>query len=85
MNNNQILNSQVLEEEKQIYSILKTKEGELLMDWLEKKTIKKQLGQGVADGMQTALMTHRELGRRDVYFEFCSLINKIESYVNRNK
>ena len=71
------------DEDKKIYSLLSSKEGELFMEWLRKRTIERQLGYGQSDGVQTAILTARELGRHDVYHELKRLIFRISSYVNR--
>ena len=70
-------------DEMKIYSFLTSDEGKIFVDWLRKRTIEKQIGHGVQDGMQTALLTARELGRCDVYHEINRLILKVFSYVNR--
>ena len=70
-------------DEMEIYSFLTSEQGDVFVNWLRKKTIEKQIGHGVQDGIQTALLTARELGRCDVYHEINRLILKVSSYVNR--
>ena len=76
-------NNQPSEEDKRLYALLSSKEGQELMSWLRKRTIEKQIGHGVADGQQTSNLTFREIGRRDVYHELNGLIIRVSSYVNR--
>lgn len=71
------------DEEKIIGSLLESKEGKFLMDWLRKRTIERQIGHGVQDGVQTAILTARELGRNDIFHEINFLINKVKSYADR--
>lgn len=78
-----IIKSKPTPQEKQIYDLLSSKEGQEFMDWLRKKTIERQVGLGVQDGIQTALLTHREVGRCDIYHEITRLLFKVSSYVNR--
>jgi hypothetical protein len=66
-----------------IYSFLISDEGKVFVEWLRKRTIEKHIGYGVQDGIQTALLTARELGRCDIYHEVNRLILKVSSYVNR--
>ena len=71
------------DEELKVYSFLTSEDGKQFVEWLRKRTIEKQIGYGVHEGIQTALLTARELGRQDVYHEINRLINKVLSYVNR--
>jgi hypothetical protein len=71
------------DEELKIYSFLTSEDGKVFLEWLRKRTVEKQIGQGVQDGIQTALLTARELGRQDIYHEINRLISKILVYVNR--
>lgn len=70
-------------EELKIYSLLTSEEGKMLMDWLRARTIERQIGHGVQDGIQTAILTARELGRNDIYHELSKLLIKVSSYANR--
>jgi hypothetical protein len=70
------------DEEKKIYSVLSTKEGQEVMSWIRKRTIEKQFGLGVQDGIQTAILTARELGRCDFYHELNKILIKVSLYVN---
>lgn len=86
MQDNENLNQKQLEpkdEELKIYAHLTSSEGKFFMDWLRNRTIEKPIGLGVQDGIQTALLTARELGRSDIYHEITRLINKVSKYANR--
>jgi hypothetical protein len=72
--------NKVSETELAIYNLLKTEKGAVFFDWLKKRTVEKQIGYGVADGVQTAILISRELGRNDIYHEIKNLINKVELY-----
>lgn len=69
--------------EKAIYTLLSSEEGKIFLEWLRKRTIEKQIGYGVDDGVQTAILTARELGRNDVYHEITQLLIKVKKYANR--
>lgn len=69
--------------EKAIYTMLKSEEGKIFLDWLRKRTLEKQIGYGVEDGVQTAILTARELGRSDVYHELNHLLIKVKKYADR--
>ena len=71
------------DQEMVIFNLLTSREGEEFLSWLKQRTIEKQIGLGVQDGVQTAILTARELGRSDIYHEVNRLIVKISSYVNR--
>jgi hypothetical protein len=64
--------------------MLKSEEGKIFLGWLRKRTIEKQIGYGVADGVQTAILIARELGRGDVYHELNLLLIKLEKYADRH-
>jgi hypothetical protein len=68
------------EEELKIYSMLISENGEMFLRWLRKRTVDQQMGLGVADGIQTAILTARELGRSDIYHEINKLINRVSKY-----
>lgn len=72
-----------MDEEMKIYAQLTSAEGKVFIDWLRKRTIEKPIGLGVQDGIQTALLTARELGRSDIYHEITRLINKVSKYASR--
>ena len=69
------------DQEMVIYNLLTSKEGGEFISWLKQRTIEKQIGLGVQDGIQTSILTARELGRSDIYHEVNRLIIKISSYV----
>lgn len=69
--------------EKAVYSMLNTDEGKVFLEWLRKRTIERQIGYGVADGIQTAILTSRELGRQDIYHELNQLLTKMKAYADR--
>lgn len=73
------------DEEKQIYTLLTSKDGKVLLDWLKNRTIEKQIVNPAQDGIQTALMNSRELGRTDIYHEIKRIMLKVSSYVNREQ
>lgn len=72
-------------EELTLYSMLISKDGEMFMQWLRKRTVDQQIGLGVADGIQTAILTARELGRSDIYHEINRLINKVSKYAREQQ
>jgi hypothetical protein len=82
LNISKIMKPKLTETEKKIYKMLSTHEGLVFLDWLRDRTIEKQIGAGVSDGIQTAIMTARELGRSDIYHEIKILLSKVSSYDN---
>lgn len=68
------------EDERKIYSLFSTKEGQEFLSWLRKRTIEKQIPLGVQDGIQTSILTARELGRCDIYHELNKILIKVSLY-----
>ena len=65
----------------EIYNLLTSKEGEQLLDWLEKRYVIRKIDEFQQDGILTALITQRHIGKADVYFELKRHINLIKSFL----
>jgi ubiquinone biosynthesis protein Coq4 len=72
-------------EEERLYKIFTSEDGKYFLEWLRKETIEKPINLGVQDGVQTAMLQSRELGKHDIYHKIIRLIIKITAFYDARK